>query len=166
MNKVCLGMIFCVAPFFYAPMATAQDTETKPEKKTEKPADKQTPKTPAQFKAELLKKYDANGNGKLDKEEMLKAQKEAILKRFDADGDGKLNDEEKAAFEKARAKAKRVMRIKMTKEDLKKYDVDKDGKLSNEEKKKLIEDIKKRIMQQNQLNKERKDVEQGSKSEV
>ena len=64
----------------------------------------------------ILKRFDKNGDGKLDEQERAAAMKargekgdgpgpgagrEEVLKRFDKDGDGKLNDEERAAARKA-----------------------------------------------------------------
>ena len=58
-------------------------------------------------KEEILKKFDKDGDGKLNDEEKAaakaagKAAHEAeMLKKFDKDGDGKLSDEEKAAMPK------------------------------------------------------------------
>ncbi|MBC8116582.1 MAG: hypothetical protein H7062_19490 [Candidatus Saccharimonas sp.] len=74
--------------------------------------------------AEILKRFDKDGDGKLNDTERAAAKKaheerggrpgkpgqpgggdgklrEEILKRFDKDGDGKLNDEERAAAKKA-----------------------------------------------------------------
>lgn len=48
-------------------------------------------------KAEMLKKFDKDGDGKLSKEE----RKAAITARFDADGDGELNEAEEAEMKKA-----------------------------------------------------------------
>ncbi len=46
-----------------------------------------------------LKKYDKNGNGKLDDDEKAaqKKDREAMLKKYDKNGDGKLDDAEKEA---------------------------------------------------------------------
>lgn len=58
-------------------------------------------------RAELLKRFDKNGDGKLDDAEKAEAKKfaqehkgagkDALLKKFDANGDGKLDETEKAA---------------------------------------------------------------------
>ena len=58
-------------------------------------------------KAEFMKKFDKNSDGKIDDKEKtaikeaFKAQREAFMKKFDKDSDGKLSDEEKAAIRKA-----------------------------------------------------------------
>jgi len=53
-----------------------------------------------------------------------------IIKKFDKDGDGKLNDEEKAAMKAAHDAKKAEFEKKM----LEKFDADKDGKLNDAEK--------------------------------
>ena len=72
---------------------------------------------------EVLEKFDADKDGKLNKEER-EAARAAREKEFDKDGDGKLNDEERKA-----------MREDAHKKLLEKFDTDKDGKLSEEERK-------------------------------
>lgn len=59
-------------------------------------------------------------------------EREAEMKKFDKDGDGKLNDEERAAAFAARLESDPEMKKKV----LEKFDEDKDGKLSDEELKK------------------------------
>lgn len=54
-----------------------------------------------------------------------------ILEKFDTDGDGTLNEEERKAARSARRELTQKRRAEM----LAKYDVDKDGKLSPEEQK-------------------------------
>ncbi len=57
---------------------------------------------------EKFKKMDANNDGKVTREEVkakYEAKKAEFIKKFDKDGDGKLSDEEKAAA-KAERKAK------------------------------------------------------------
>lgn len=111
-----LGVILGTAAF-----ATAQDEKPK--------------RGPRELPAEVLKKYDKDGDGKLSDEERKtfqadrKAEQEKreaeILKKFDKDGDGKLSEEENKAV-RADFQAKR-------KALLEKYDADKDGKLGPEE---------------------------------
>lgn len=95
------------------------------------------------LRQEWLNKYDANKNGRLDKEEMSKVRDEflikrpGIIKRFDSNGDGKIDESEKAAAESLRA------------EKISRYDTDGDGKLSETERKvfrkeAFIENIKNR----------------------
>ena len=63
----------------------------------EEPAEKPVP-------PEVLKKYDKDGDGKLNDAEKAERQKDrraehdANIAKYDKDGDGKLNDEEKAAM--------------------------------------------------------------------
>ena len=61
------------------------------------------PRDPAARRAEMMKKFDKDGDGKLNEEERAalreegqKRRKEIIVK-FDKDGDGKLNEEERKA---------------------------------------------------------------------
>lgn len=82
------------------------------------------PRDPAKMQ-ELIKKYDKNGDGKLDDAEKAEAKKAfgggrpgagkgtpgaggdrlaEMIKRFDKNGDGKLDDAEKAAAQGARKK--------------------------------------------------------------
>jgi Ca2+-binding EF-hand superfamily protein len=78
--------------------------------------------------AEILEKFDKDGDGKISREErkaMDEERKKEMLAKFDKDSDGKLSDEERAE-----------MRAEMEsrhKELLEKYDADKDGKLGPEE---------------------------------
>lgn len=78
---------------------------------------------------EMIKKFDKDGDGKLNDEEKAAIRKEMmanrtppphILEKFDKDGDGKLCDEEKAAIRK---------------EMMAKFDKDGDGKLGPDERK-------------------------------
>ncbi|MCX6935203.1 MAG: hypothetical protein NTZ01_03280 [Verrucomicrobia bacterium] len=81
--------------------------------------------------ARLLKRFDANQNGKLDPKEQTaadQARKELFQRlqgKYDTDGNGQLNDAEKAA-RRAYMQAKKQ-------ENLAKYDKDGDGRLSREE---------------------------------
>lgn len=88
-------------------------------------------------KGDMLKKFDKDGDGKLNDAEKaeMKAAWEArraerekeMLAQFDTDKDGKLSDEEKAAM-------KAAMKAKFEKKMLAKFDKDGDGKLNDEEK--------------------------------
>lgn len=51
-------------------------------------------------KAEMLKKYDKNNDGKLDADERKAMQDDQNLKKYDKNGNGKLDDDEKAQMEK------------------------------------------------------------------
>ena len=77
---------------------------------------------------EVLKKFDTNGDGKLDETErkaMYEDMKAEMLKKFDKDGDGKLSEDERKAM-RADMEAHR-------KELLEKYDANKNGKFDPEE---------------------------------
>ena len=90
------------------------------------------PRKPHKIPPEILEKFDADKDGKLDEEERKAAKaargdmeakfRQEMLEKFDVDGDGKLNDEEKAA-----------MREGVKKKMLEKFDKDGDGELSEEE---------------------------------
>lgn len=78
--------------------------------------------------AEMLKKFDKDGDGKLSADE-AKAAREArqaeMMKKFDKNGDGELSeDERKAMYAEMKARHEEL---------LAKYDADKDGKLSPDE---------------------------------
>ena len=113
---------------------------------------------PAARKAEMLKKFDKDGDGKLSDEEKstLRAemqnrrgggrdrkqwtpeQRDEMLKKYDKDGDGELSDAEKATL-RAEMQNRRGGRDRtqwspeQRDEILKTYDKDGDGKLSQEE---------------------------------
>jgi Ca2+-binding EF-hand superfamily protein len=78
--------------------------------------------------AEILNKFDKDGDGKLSPDE-AKAAREArqaeMMKKFDKNGDGELSEDERKAMH-AEMKAR-------YEELLAKYDADKDGKLSPDE---------------------------------
>ena len=118
-----------------------------------------------QLPPELLKKYDADGDGKLNEAEMKTwrdAREKENLEKYDADKDGKLNDEERKKMEsenprrgffqpdtetlkkfdkdgdgKLSEEERTAWREAREKETLAKYDADKDGKLNDEERKKM-----------------------------
>ena len=91
--------ICCVAVLFVSRPAQAAPDE-KPDRAARREA--------------MLKKFDANGDGKLDAEEREKMRAEMgakggrgpermkkLLEKFDKDGDGKLSEDERAALREA-----------------------------------------------------------------
>ena len=73
--------------------------------------DKDT-RTSSLTRAEILKIFDSDGNGKLSMAERftmrkkMQGRKKELIQKFDKDGDGKLNDEERATVRKAFEKHK------------------------------------------------------------
>ena len=62
---------------------------------------------PPPSRAEIIKKYDKNGDGKLDEEERAALQKERqqeTLKKYDKNGDGKIDETERQALMEDRKK--------------------------------------------------------------
>ena len=137
------------------------------------PAAAQTPAppsaddTPMSVKIQLLKKYDKDGDGRLNEQERAEAMKaikeksadldelrdknvQDVIKKFDKDGDGKLDKSELAAFLDEQRKmfenmrARRFRNMPVPKEVLAKYDKDGDGKLSPQERRAMFEDARKR----------------------
>jgi len=102
----------------------------------DKPEKGRRPGGPGPVPAEVLAKFDADKDGKLNAEERkaaMEARKAEMMKRFDKDGDGKLSEEErKAAMEARKA------------EMMKRFDKDGDGTLSDDEKKAMREAMVKR----------------------
>lgn len=82
------------------------------------------------------------------------AQRQRLIKRFDKDGDGKLNDEEKAAMQKfieehrknggERKRGERRGQHADHEALIKEFDKDEDGKLSPEERKAMREELARR----------------------
>ena len=70
---------------------------------------------------------------------MMEERRQRWEKRFDKDGDGKLNAEERAAMEKEREEFRQRMQ-QHRQEMMKKYDKDGDGKLSSEEREAMRKD--------------------------
>lgn len=98
--------------------AAAQD---KPAERPQRGGDRPVP-------AEVLKKFDKDGDGKLSEEERKAFQEERkaeALKKYDKDGDGKLSDEEKKAQQEDLAAKRKALTDK--------YDANKNGKLDPEE---------------------------------
>jgi Ca2+-binding EF-hand superfamily protein len=82
---------------------------------------------------ETRKKYDADNDGKLSRDEMRevwKDRKEAFVKKYDTDGDGQLNAEEKKAAGKAMME---TVKSRLEQRMMRKYDKDNDGELNEEE---------------------------------
>ncbi len=111
-------------------------------------------------RAAMLKKFDTNGNGKIDPEEREKMRAEMakggggapermkkMLERFDKDGDGKLSEDERTAMRAEMQKRREAGGLKGTgaekqAEMLKKFDKDGDGKLSEDERAAMREAMK------------------------
>jgi Ca2+-binding EF-hand superfamily protein len=88
---------------------------------------------------EFIKKYDKDGDGKLNDDERKAMRDAFVLRRYDKDGDGKLNDEEKAAAEKGRKEMEK--RREEYAKRVKEFDKDGDGELSREERRAMYEAI-------------------------
>ncbi|MFH1227655.1 MAG: EF-hand domain-containing protein [Planctomycetota bacterium] len=91
-------------------------------------------------RAEMLKKYDKDGDGKLSESEFGQMRKDEeaarwaeIIKKYDKDGDGKLSESE---FEQMRKDEEDTRQAEM----LKKYDKNRDGKLSESEREQMRTD--------------------------
>jgi len=97
---------------------------------------------------QMLKKYDADGNGRLEGEERTAAWRDLRQqwseKRFDANGDGKLDEKEQAAMKEAEAEA-RATYDGWRREWVKRYDKDGDGRLSEEERQVGYDDLAKDV---------------------
>ena len=112
---------------------------------------------PASRKAEMLKKFDTDGDGKLsdaertalriemqnrpggkERKQWTPEQRAEMLKKFDTDGDGKLSDAERTALRtemqnRRGGKERKQWSPEQRAEMLKKFDTDGDGELSQEE---------------------------------
>jgi hypothetical protein len=65
------------------------------------------PAPPSTPRSEVFKKYDKNGDGKLDEEERAALQKERqqeMLKKYDKNNDGKIDETERVAVQEDRKK--------------------------------------------------------------
>lgn len=109
-----------------------------------------------QMSPELIKKYDKDGDGKLNEEE-IKAWREArekeMLEKYDADKDGKLSDDERKKME---AENPRRGNWQPDAETLKKYDADKDGKLNDDERKAMRDARQKEMLEKYDTDKDGK----------
>jgi len=78
---------------------------------------------------EALEKFDANKNGRLDRDEMGAYFRQRMIDRYDTSGDGKIDDNERAAaraaWEKRRAEQREQMYIR-------RFDKNGDGKLTTD----------------------------------
>ena len=126
-------------------------------------------KLDVETRIQLMKRFDKDGDGRLNPEERREAieamkgkaadledlrQKhvEEIMKKFDRDGDGKLDKSEMASFLEEQRKMFDEQRRRMgprrgfnpPKEILAKYDKDGDGKLSPEERREMFRDAHER----------------------
>lgn len=147
MTRWILGFV-CVAAMLCVSMASAQEEGQKKGRRG----------GPGGFnREEVIKKFDKDGDGKLNEDEQKEARKsmqeefakrrEEMTKKFDKDGDGKLNDEEREAARKefgGRGPGGRgpggpggASREEL----LKKFDTDKDGKLSETEREALRKEM-------------------------
>lgn len=100
--------------------------------------------------ADAPKKPDGDRKARAEQREARRAE---MIKKYDKDGDGKLSDEERKAMQadhprrggEGRGEGRRGPRMtdEQRAEMLKKYDKDGDGKLSDEERKAMMEDRKK-----------------------
>ncbi|MHC4667725.1 MAG: EF-hand domain-containing protein [Planctomycetota bacterium] len=101
-------LLACACGLLLAAQAVAQDSDDREARR-----------------AELIQKYDANGDGQLDETERAKLREDRrakILEEFDTDGDGQLGQEERQA---AHAKSRERRRAKI----LEKFDANGDGQL-------------------------------------
>ncbi len=102
---------------------------------------------PEQMRAQMLERFDKNGDGELDEDERremreaMRAEREAmrdrwLLDRYDKDGDGVLSDEERALAEAEREEGRERMRALEADRQaalLAAFDADGDGVLSEAE---------------------------------
>lgn len=98
------SLVLTLALSLTAFVAGAADGEKKP---TQTPPPAGGAKLP-----EALKKYDKNGDGKLDEEERKAFQKERqadLMKKYDTNNDGKLDEKERQALIEDRKKEREEM---------------------------------------------------------
>jgi Ca2+-binding EF-hand superfamily protein len=130
---------------------TESETNAPPKRKGPKPDPEMQGTRPG--REEVLKRFDADGDGTLNEAErqamdaaMLKHRgrpggpqgnrpsREEIMKRFDTDGDGELSESEREAM--------RAERERIREENSKRFDADGDGQLSKEERKTMHETLR------------------------
>jgi len=87
--------------------------------------------------AEMIKKHDSNGNGRIDADEReafyADYRERARIIRWDTDGDGQLSAAEKQEMETKQAEWKKRAEENRRKWMLQRWDKDKDGQMSTEE---------------------------------
>ncbi|MBT3201614.1 MAG: hypothetical protein HN350_17060 [Phycisphaerales bacterium] len=88
-------------------------------------------------RAEFIKKYDTNGDGRINGDEwktarpaMMEAMQKRVTAQYDTNKDGELDDDEKAAMAKAHEKRREEYRKRY---EVRRFDKDKDGSLNAEE---------------------------------
>jgi len=86
---------------------------------------------------EMVKKHDANGNGRIDADEReayyAEYRERVKIIQWDKDNDGKLSDAERQAMETQQAEWKKRSDEARKRYTLQRWDADKDGKMSAEE---------------------------------
>lgn len=119
---------------------------------------------PQDWQADMLARFDKDGDGQLSEEERqavreaMRAEREQrrqqfLLERYDKDGDGILSEAETQAMEEdqARMEAEReARRAEMQQRALDAYDVDGDGQLSEEERRAANQQRREWFQQQQQ----------------
>lgn len=132
--------LFAATLFLIPALHTAAESSTEMSESAESP--ESGSKEMSQRQAELLKRFDKNGDGKLDEDEKAAAKEynreemtgrqgkardnlgKKAMAKFDKNGDGKLDDAEKAEAVKAIRSDPRIVR---------RFDKDGDGKLNDVE---------------------------------
>jgi Ca2+-binding EF-hand superfamily protein len=148
MKPSSLAPALLAAMLFLQPALHAEDTPAEMDGATTENAS-----MPPQRHAEIMKRFDKNGDGKLDDDEKAAAKEynrsettgrqakmrerlgKRALEKFDKDGDGKLNEAERAEVAKAIENDPRLVR---------RFDKDGDGKLNDTEKAAAREAFKER----------------------
>ncbi len=99
--------------------------------------------------AKLRKQFDADGDGKLSREErtemyknVREQQRKWEVENYDTDGDGKISREERRTMWQSRSRNIRQQWEQRRKEAVTKFDADGDGKLTGEERTAQINDMR------------------------
>lgn len=157
-------LLLATGLLFGSPVLRAEgDKPAGPKPESNRPAGGDlSPEAKKQRMEEMRKKFDTNGDGKLDDTEkaamreamkndpQFQKRREEMIKRFDTNGDGQLDDTEKAAMEAA-AKAKGGgkggdLKDKM----LARFDKNGDGQLDEAEKAEAKKEMEQHKAQQGQ----------------